>query len=57
MLQQTFFPMGNNDNDPGNGFAKFLAVAIVITVTAVIIHQLHKPSTPVLKQDAKETSA
>lgn len=56
MLQQTFFPMGNNNNNPGNGFAKFLAVAFVITVTVCIIHQLHKPTTPSLKQDADEAT-
>lgn len=51
MLQQTFFPMGNNNNNSGNGLGKFLAVAFVLTVTVCIIHQLHKPASPALKQD------
>lgn len=56
MLQQTFFPMGNNDNDSGNGFAKFVAVVFVVGLTACIIHQLHKPVTPALKSGTDEMS-
>ena len=56
MLQQTFFPMGNNNNNSGNGWGKFLAVVFIIGVTACVIHQMHKPTSPALSDDIKETN-